>query len=182
MKDTVKRFIYIGLWIAIGLFVIRYVLCKPTYLHEIVGAIGEVISVTLILMGAYEKWLWRWNPLERTPFIKGNYTGAIEHGYNGKTEKKKVSVSVRQSLLSIYVKITTNEITSSTITSSLVRENGEYVLYYTYITNPKSKFSKENPIQYGTCRLNIINKNELRGVYWTSQQTKGDIIFKRSDK
>ena len=58
----------------------------------------------------------------------------------------------------------------------------EYILYYTYITNPKNKYSKLNPIQYGTCRLATSNPNNLVGVYWTSRQTIGDIELKRVKK
>lgn len=77
------------------------------------------------------------------------------------------------------MQITTNEITSNTIVANLVEENEEYILYYTYITNPKSKYSKENPIQHGTCRLMLSNKDYLTGSYWTSRQTIGDIELKR---
>lgn len=56
-----------------------------------------------------------------------------------------------------------------------MEENEQYVLYYTYITNPKSKYSKENPIQYGTCRLLINSTDKLTGTYWTSRKTIGDM-------
>lgn len=74
-------------------------------------------------------------------------------------------------------KSTTNEITSSTMTSSIVVENEEYVLYYTYLTNPKSKFIKGNPIQYSTCKIILKSKAELHETYWTTQQTIGDIFI-----
>lgn len=94
--------------------------------------------------------------------------------------KKEAMIKINQSLLSTKVKIFTNEITSNTITSNIVYENGEYVLYYTYITNPKSKYSRENPIQYGTCRVISKSESELQGSYWTTRQTIGDIYLKRN--
>ena len=94
-------------------------------------------------------------------------------------QQKDTFVRIRQTLLSVKVQITTNEITSNTIVANLVEENEEYILYYTYITNPKSKYSKENPIQHGTCRLMLSNKDCLTGSYWTSRQTIGDIELKR---
>ncbi len=101
----------------------------------------------------------------------------------GVESKKDTLVKVKQTLLSIKIQITTNEITSNTIVGNLVEENEEYVLYYTYITNPKSKYSKENLIQYGTCRLLTNDKNRLVGTYWTSRQTIGDIeLEKVNDK
>ena len=105
----------------------------------------------------------------------GKYEGIIEYNYSGKLEKKKTFVIIKQTLFSTKVEITTNEITSNTIVSNLVNENDEYVLYYTYITNPKSKYSLENPMQYGTCRLLTNVPNKLIGTYWTSRKTIGDI-------
>ena len=113
----------------------------------------------------------------------GTYKGIIEYNFNGAALKKDTLVKVKQTLLSIKIQITTNEITSNTIVGNLVEENEEYVHYYTYITNPKSKYSKENPIQYGTCRLLTNDNNRLVGTYWTSRQTIGDIeLVKVNDK
>ena len=63
-----------------------------------------------------------------------------------------------------------------------MNENGEYVLYYTYITNPKSRYSTDNPVQYGTCRMTIQSDGLLTGNYWTTRKTKGDITFKKKLK
>lgn len=109
----------------------------------------------------------------------GVYKGIIKYNFNGAASKKDTLVKIKQTLFSIKVQITTNEITSNTIVGNLVKENEEYVLYYTYITNPKSKYSKENPIQYGTCRLLTNDKNRLVGTYWTSRQTIGDIELEK---
>lgn len=110
-------------------------------------------------------------------FLKlwGKYEGIIEYNYSGKLEKKRTFVIIKQTLFSTKAQITTNEITSNTIVSNLVEENDEYVLYYTYITNSKSKYSLENPMQYGTCRLLPNVPNKLIGTYWTSRKTIGDI-------
>src|SRR5690606_41933959 len=95
----------------------------------------------------------------------------------GKLGMKNIEVYVSQSLFRINIQLVTDEIASSTITSNIVQENGNYVLYYTYITNPKSKFSDENPIQYGTSRFIIDEPKRLNGSYWTSRKTIGDIYL-----
>ena len=94
-----------------------------------------------------------YDPVSYTHLDVYKRQGIIEYNFNGVASKKDTLVKVKQTLLSIKIQITTNEITSNTIVGNLVEENEEYVLYYTYITNPKSKYSKENPIQYGTCLL-----------------------------
>ena len=75
------------------------------------------------------------------------------------------------------MKLKSDETSSKTITSDLVEENGEFVLYYTYITNPLSRCSDENPIQVGTCKLVIDNINDIRGHYCTSRNTLGNLHF-----
>lgn len=179
MKDNIRSFITKGFWIVGVLLLIRYIISKPTSLNVGFGFLGQTVTITLIIMGIYEQWLWKYNPFEKIPNINGQYLGDIEYTYNGIAGKKKISIVIKQSLLSTSVRITTNEITSSSITSSIVFENEEYVLYYNYLTNPKSKFIKENPIQYGTCRIILKSKTELHGTYWTKQQTIGDIYLKR---
>lgn len=180
MNNTTRKFLEKGFGVAICTFIIMYLLTKPHSLYDFSGCIGEAIGIALLLMVIYEHWLWQYNPLEKIPQIKGDYTGYIEYSYNGSYEKKEATIKINQSLLSTSVKIITDEITSNTIVSNIVYENGEYVLYYTYITNPKSKYSKENPIQYGTCRVVSESKTELQGTYWTTRKTIGDIYLKKT--
>jgi len=113
------------------------------------------------------------------PLIFGSYTGEINYTHQHNEGRNKiVDVKIEQSYLSTKVYLSTDEISSSSLTSDIVNENGEMVLYYTYITNPKNKYSKDNPINRGTARL-VINGNTIEGVYWTSRNTTGDIIIKR---
>lgn len=179
LDNKITKFLSKSLWVALVLFVARYLLWSFNSLYDFIGAAGEVISITIIIMGVYSGLLWRYNPLEKTPKLMGRYKGVIVYNFDGIEAKKNTFVKISQTLLSIRIQITTDEITSKTIVGNLVEENDEYVLYYTYITNPKSKYSKENPIQYGTCRLLVSDKNCLSGTYWTSRQTIGDIELKR---
>lgn len=179
MNSESKKILTKGFWIAIIVFIVMYLLSKPKSLYDYFSCIGEAVSIALILMGLYERWLWWFNPLEKIPKIRGTYSGYIEYSYNGTFDKKVARIGIKQSLLSTSVKIITDEITSNTIASNIVYENGEYVLYYTYITNPKSRYSDNNPIQYGTCRISSNCNSELRGTYWTTRKTIGDICLKK---
>ena len=181
MKSFYKRFIIIGLWMVIGIFSLRCAISKPTGLYGIFSCTGESVVVALVLMGIYERYLWRFAPFRQVPCIEGRYLGTIEYAWNNESKEKQVDVVITQSFLSVNVKVTTSEVTSNVVVSRLIEENGEYVLYYTYITNPRSKVSKGNPMQYGTCRLVINSKSELQGKYWTSRQTIGDIMLNKYD-
>ena len=78
--------------------------------------------------------------------------------------------------LGIDIQMATDINSSVTITAAIVHEYGQDVLYYTYMTNPSSATQKENPIQYGTCRMILDEDNaRISGKYWTSSNTVGDI-------
>lgn len=182
MEDKISKFLVKCLWVTLVLYAIRIWISFPESVYDWIGAAGDAISVSLIIMGAYAGFLWRINPFEKTPKFMGRYSGKIFYCYKGVSGEKETSVIVKQTLLSVKVQIKTNEITSNTIVGDIVEENGEYALYYTYITNPKIKYSKENPIQRGTCRLVKNNKKELNGIYWTSRNTTGDIELKKKSR
>lgn len=179
MDNRIKKFITKCLWVEFFLSIIRCFLWNINSVYYLLGSAGEVFSATIIIMGLYNGFLWRYNPLEKIPKLMGKYNGILEYNFSGEIEKKGTFVIIKQTLLSIKVQITTNEITSNTIVGNLLKENDEYVLYYTYITNPKSKYSNENPIQYGTCRLSTNIKDKLIGTYWTSRKTIGDIELEK---
>lgn len=179
MTNGIKNLFTRGMWVALFFLFLRYKIGGFETLYDYISAGSEVIGYTIIIMGIYSTLLWRFNPFEKLPRIMGNYEGIIEYCFNGVDSKKEVPVVINQTLLTTNVRIVTNEISSSTITSSFLFENGEYILYYTYITSPKAKFNADNPIQYGTCRLRFENKDLLIGTYWTSQKTTGDISLTR---
>lgn len=179
MKEIEMSYMKKSLWVVIFLFVLRCMIELPSTPYECFGYAGEAISVGLIVMTIYEKMLWRKNPFERMPQIYGEYSAILEYENNFEVQKKKIKIIVAQTLLSTSIKIITDEISSNSITSNFIYENGEYVLYYTYITNPKSRYSTNNPVQYGACRMTLQSNGLLAGNYWTSRQTKGDIVFKK---
>lgn len=184
MKSSINSFLIKGLWILLLVFVIRIVFDKSIDMlnitgYDVLGYASEAVFITSIFLGIYERILWRFIPVGSPPKIFGEYEGKIEYKYNGIESTKDAKIIIRQSLLTVNVKIVTNEVESSTIISDLVKENGDYILYYTYITSPKSKYSQNNPVQYGTCRLLINTDSEFRGTYWTNRKTIGDIYLRK---
>lgn len=127
---------------------------------------------------AYYKYLWKFIPWNRPPVLKKRYEGLIQYNYQGQYGKKPIAIDIKQTWLSIRVRAKTDINTSTSISASIVSDHDEYVLYYTYITNPLSSCQDYNPIQYGSCRLVIDEEaGTLSGRYWTSRRTVGDIKF-----
>jgi hypothetical protein len=181
MIDKVIKIATNWLWLVILFFLIRIFLLpffsKPVTIYDYIGYAGEAITITLFIFGFYNSIFWRFNPFQKIPRLYGKYIGRIDSSYKNNQTNKKIKVEIQQTMLSVNVKITTDEITSNSIVSNLIEENGEYILYYTYLTNPQSKYKKENPILHGTCRLFCKTKTELQGKYWTTSNTTGDITL-----
>lgn len=182
MKSKINNLLKLSAIFCVIIFlVLKYLKGSETLLDNwelITQAVGYSVILTLV----YEKWIWRINPLIKIPKFKKEYGGLIKYEYNGIQGTKNIDIKISQTLTNVYVSIKSDEITSKSITSELVEENNKYVLYYTYITQPKSEFSDENPIQYGTCKVLVDDVKEFHGIYWTTSKTKGDIYFVENKK
>ena len=179
MRSQIKELVMVGIGTALIFFAVRCAIFMPEDIWAVLRYISQAITLTVFFLGLYEKFLWRHIPFRKTPHIAGEYIGVIKYHYEGNDGEKNSKITISQSLLTTSVKIETDEITSNSIMSKLIEEHDEHILYYTYITNPKSKFSKENPVQRGTCRLVVNAKGEFTGVYWTSRQQIGDMTLKK---
>lgn len=179
MDGTSKRLVKIAGWGAILIFLILNVFEKPASCSDYLGLLGQAATISSIFVLFYNRFLWSYIPLEKTPRIKGQFYGTLIYEYNGIPGEKKVMVNISQTLLSTKIKFSTDEISSVSVTSRILYENGDYFLYYTYITQPQSKVRDYNPAQYGACRLEIIPPDKLKGFYWTSSKTRGDFVLRR---
>lgn len=177
MKSNVYSLIKASGWASIVIYLGLYYFNNPSNFSEYIELIPEAIGYATIFSFVYEKWLWKYNCFLKIPKLKVKYFGVIEYNFNDYPKKKDVVIFVKQSLLSVNVKIETDQITSKSITSELIEEDGGYVLYYTYRTNPLNRVIEKNPIQFGTCRLLLEDVNHFHGQYWTSNKTRGDIYF-----
>ncbi len=179
MDDALKRLTKIAGWGAILIFLLLNFFEEPSTYSDYIGIFGQAATISSIFVLFYNRILWSINPLEKTPRIKGQFYGTLIYEYNGTPGEKNVTVFISQTLLSTKIKFSTNETSSVSVTSKILCENGDYFLYYTYITQPQSKARDYNPAQYGACRLEITSSDKLTGFYWTSSRTRGDFSLCR---
>lgn len=130
----------------------------------------------------YERWLWKYNPFEKTHRIAGVYDADCCSTHNG-GYRYRARITIRQTLSSITVfeqLIDTQDYCES-ITASLIKPigNGKWKLYYTYVTHPK--VMSKDAMHEGTMILEIMDKKTMSGTYFTNriEQTAGDIELTR---
>lgn len=180
MEKKSGKLINIGMWVAIGLFVIRCVaswrsITMGVTAYELFGYAGEAIGVAVILTALYERKLWRHNPWEETPKLAAKYEGTFVSTYDNVT--RDGTLDIKQTLTTVSVIFTTKESKSRSISASIDDILGEKQLTYCYINQPKSEFRHRSEIHYGTAILTISKDGSLKGQYFTDRNTLGDMEF-----
>ena len=185
MNTQYKSFLTKTLWVTIFTFALRCLiswdeLTANVHLYNLYGYAGEAIGLTIALMAVYEKWLWRFNPLESVPALNKVYTGIVKSSYDNL--ERSATIEIKQTLLSVHVTFTSGESKSKSISASINEILGEKQLIYNYLNTPKSEFRSRSEVQYGTAMLCVDNPKELTGQYYTDRKTIGDMKFTPVEK
>lgn len=135
---------------------------------ELFDSLSYAVSVAAILNWAYDRWLWRINPLEKSPKIYGTYNATNSSNYNGGIQYNS-TVEIKQTRSSITVCEKMRDGICESVTASLSKNvsNGNWFLYYTYLTHPKTL--NNDDMHYGTSILCIHDRNLIKGNYYTNQ-------------
>lgn len=180
MKEQQRKLLHICLWCVIGLFIIRCALSWKSVvtgvsIYELLGYASEAISVAVIFSGVYEKFLWRFVPCENTPKLARQYSGTIKSNYDH--VERTASLTVKQTLLSTHITLTTDESTSVSVSAIIKDVLGETQLIYCYLNKPKAEYRDRSEIHYGTAVFTITDAKTLEGSYYTDRNTRGDMKF-----
>lgn len=180
MAELQSKFTKKAVWITVIMFCIRCFISDTKTItdftiYDLYGYTGEAISITALLMLAYEKILWKYDPLEKTPVLKKRYKGILVSTYDG--IEREATLEIKQTLLSVNVVFITGESRSKSILSSIEKIEDEWQLTYCYLNVPKAKVRDRSAIHYGTALLCIENPQEIHGQYYTDRKTTGDMTF-----
>lgn len=180
MKETYSKFMNKSIWFTIIMFCLRCFLSENKIIadfsvYNLYGYAGEAIAFSALIMVAYEKWLWRYNPFEEMPTLKKKYKGTLRSTYDG--IERETTLEIKQTLLSIEVIFITEESKSKSISSSIEKIQGEWQLTYCYLNVPQANVRDRSSIHYGTALLCVENPEEIQGEYFTDRKTTGDMKF-----
>ena len=85
------------------------------------------------------------------PVLYKKYEGKIKSNYDFKD--REITLTVKQSLFSVFVFLTTKESRSKAITADIINRDGEYILCYSYLNRPKVEIRERSEIHYGSSNL-----------------------------
>ena len=149
---------------------------------ELLDAISYATSLSMLFCLTYDRWLWRYNPFEKTPRISGVYDADCCSTYNGGYHYRS-QITIRQTLSSITVceELMHKPGYCESIAASLIRPIGDGKWKLCYIYSTRQKAISKDAMHEGTTILEIMDKNRMSGTYFTNrlEQTAGDMELTR---
>lgn len=172
MDDRYKKYVEYICGIAIIAFIVLKWFCKNI---EFWDALTYATAITSGIVILYVTFLWRINPLEKVPKLRKEYKGKLVSNYDD--IERDIQISVKQNLFETKINFKSGESSSKSITANFYEEYGTKMLSFGYINNPKAIHKHRSPMHYGMCILEIKDKNNLEGQYFTDRCTRGDIVL-----
>lgn len=155
---------------------------------------STVVGTLSILLGLFDKWLWRIPWLHpwfvSTPNVRGTWQGEIvPSGMDLEAGRPHRAIKgylvVRQTYSSISIRLITQESSSELLAGSIAESTDKlHTIFGTYRNTPRLKKRDESPIHYGGLVLDVrgVPADALDGQYWTDRNTRGELHFHRRDK
>lgn len=151
---------------------------------------GFVTAIAIFLIGAFDKWIWKWKILHSwfvpIPNLSGTWKAGLDSNWVDKATGEgskdiEAYFIIEQTFSSIKVTLLTKESSSELISGQLFKDknNGKYYITGIYLNEPKM-LKKDSPMHYGALRCNVMADKRavtIEGNYWTDRQTKGEIHF-----
>jgi hypothetical protein len=162
---------------------------------------SKLLTVIVFLVGSGSLWLfnrfwrtiWKRFPvLERTffPDLNGTWTGTLQTSWKNPTTGEipghiETTVWVRQDLMTISVQQQTKESLSwsSRMFPHADVASDRYRIWFSYDNRPHANVSDVSPDHEGVCWLEMnlsLDRNTMRGQYYTSRSTSGNIQITRT--
>lgn len=182
-----------GIMLTLSLFIHHSLSIENTI--EILSISIVTTSVLIIIINRFfwknmlkllskNKWVWTFFEKYECPILCEKYNCLIKYEWpEGTFGEKNTIIKISQTYTSVSIDLITDEIKSRSLIAEIVKENDEFILYYTYRTNPKAQYLDGNKAQYGGCRIVLDSITEdyanksIEGIYWTTSKTKGDMFL-----
>lgn len=194
MTEAAKKFMNMSIWITISIFIVRLCITwgeikNAVDSKEIIrccyilfGYAGEAIGIAAVFMACFNKWIWKWKPLNwilgEMPILAQKYNGKIRFIWENEEQERNITISIKQTFLKVIVKLGSDESNSNTVMATIIEINGSQMLMYTYLNIPRAELQDRSAIHYGTAMLDIDDPNHIIGNYYTTRQTRGSMDLK----
>jgi|LAHU01.1.fsa_nt_gb hypothetical protein len=190
----ISKHITVLVWIAAIIWATLLILQGVSLPSGFFKPAPSVIGGVILILGAFERWLWRWNLLHpwfvSTPDLNGSWKGELRSSWTDpntgiRKEPTEAYMVVRQTLSTIRARLSTRKSASELLAGSIIHnEEGLHDFIGVYRNIPKMLERQDSPIHYGglLIRVNGNPPRTLCGEYWTDRNTKGELKFTAKSK
>ena len=184
-----KKQITTIVWASVLIWALLLIINGVSVSQSWFSLVSIVIGILVILIGIFNKWLWKLSILHpwliSTPVLQGTWKGEIRSSYIGPktgqvTPPIKAYFVVKQTYSTVTMRLMTNESSSESISNILrKKDDGSFTLTGIYCNTPLPLVRDVSPIHYGSVAFSIIDEKAplLDGEYWTNRLTRGSIRF-----
>lgn len=149
------------------------------------GSFG--LSTTMLIFWVFYNWLWRIGPIPKwlgRPVLEGIWLGELSSEYRRAPEEPpqtiRIAFVIRQTYLTLSIQsLTENQVGESKVEAILHNpRTRKYRLAYVF--ELKNEYPGARTLVNGAGDLELENNNlVLRGSYWTSSPSHGNLILKQ---
>ena len=150
-----------------------------------------VIMAILVLV-AWDRFLWHTRIPQRFKAVprdlRGTWSGTLESFWEDDETgepplPKQVYLVVRQTAFEVSVVLLTDESRSVSTLVKVCDDGTSATLDYMYLNHPDSRFEDRSRMHHGSASIELIGRpvTRLKGRYWTSRDSKGELSFERRD-
>lgn len=156
---------------------------EPSWLRFL----SPVITVLLILLSAFDLFIWKFCPesLIKKPKIYGTWQGTVHSNWIDPVTGKKIDpiecyTAIHQTFSTVSYYQMTEESTSDLVAKEIILSSANvFQLVGVYFNESRILIRDEgrSPIHYGGIRMNVIGSpaTKLTGEYWTTRNTVGEL-------
>ena len=147
---------------------------------------SPVIGVVLLLVLAFDRWLWRIRLLHgwfvKRPVLRGLWKIELRSEWKDPVTCNRPAaieayLVVRQTYSYLSLRLLTKESSSETLAADIVEAaDGTFRVYAVYRNEPRPEFRDRSPIHYGALLIDFEGYPErLGGNYWTDRNSRGQL-------
>ena len=162
---------------------------------EYLKILPQVVSIDLIIYAFFVNWGWKLKIFQHwlVPFpnLNGTWEGFISSDWIDPKTKDKIDpipviLTIKQKFSKINCVMKTTEMTSQSYGEDFKIDKDSQIrqIVYSYSSKPKLSLSDRSSVHEGTMLFDILGNpvSKLKGEYWTSRKTTGEIILKYREK
>ena len=157
---------------------------SPAWFHPF----SRVVGTLMILLTAFDLWIWRWPILRgwlvKRPVLTGTWRAEVRSNWvdpaTGQTVTRAGFMVVQQTFSRLSLSLITEESRSELLGAEISRGgDGTYRVFGVYRNEPRFAVRHRSEMHYGALELRVAGSRpeRIEGHYWTDRDTAGELTL-----